>query len=82
VRGRNGAKEDDRKKTKTTEKVTKTTEKTNKDDRKKATKTKEKSTTCLIGGEGARMPDDHGYHLLPSGAGRQLLPQKQLERGM
>jgi hypothetical protein len=27
------------------------------------------------------MPDDHGYHFLPSGAGRQLLPQKQLERG-
>jgi hypothetical protein len=27
------------------------------------------------------MPDDHGYHLLPSGAGGQLLPQKQLERG-
>jgi hypothetical protein len=35
----------------------------------------------LIGGQGARMPDDYRYHLLPSGAGRQLLPQKQLERG-
>ncbi len=27
------------------------------------------------------MPDDHRYHLLTSGPGGQLLPQKQLERG-
>jgi hypothetical protein len=58
-----------------------TTEKNKQQRRQKKQQRRQKKATCLIGGEGARMPDDHGYHLLPSGAGGQLLPQKQLERG-
>ncbi len=49
--------------------------------RQKKQQRRQKKAKCLIGGEGARLPDDHGYHLLTSGPGGQLLPQKQLERG-